>query len=295
MFKKKLPSSVDFMLLGTCNLCCPFCFGPSHKISAIKTDLAIKVVKKLAKNGVERIVFTGGEPTLIKDLPIILKAGKKSGLKTVLSTNGLLLLKNNLLEDIIAHLDWIALPLEGDTPEANAGLRIGLKPKLRIEHFKTVLALISKIKKDYPNLKIKLGTVVTQLNLNHIAGIPKVLASQGTIPDTWKLYQISPSEYGKRNYSWLKVSKEEFERVYKKAETQAKLVSFSNIIRYTNAQRPGKYLFIDPQGQTLVIDQITNDYYSIGNILDNFYEVVNKWQNYIDHDLLKENFERTYP
>src|SRR5665811_862736 len=112
----RLPSSVDFMLLGSCDLKCSFCFGPQHEMPAIQNDKAISIVNKLASNGVERVVFTGGEPTLIDGLPDILKAAKDRGLTTVLSTNGILLASNEeLLDKIAPNLDWIALPLEGDT------------------------------------------------------------------------------------------------------------------------------------------------------------------------------------
>lgn len=292
----KFPSSVDFMLLGTCNLKCSFCFGPQHEIPAMQTEVAIETINKLASNGVERIVFTGGEPTLIEDLPAILQGARSKGLITVLSTNGMLMASNDeLLHDIASNLDWIALPLEADTPEGNAKMRIGFTPDAGLRHFEDVLSLIPKIRERYPRLGIKLGTVVAQPNLNNITGIPDLLASRNATPDTWKLYQVSPSEYGKINYASLQISDGEFERVYKEAEKRALKVGIPNVTKYTNQERPGKYLFINPHGGVLIVHPESNDYYPIGNILTNFNEVANNWRSYVKNDVLTANFDATYP
>jgi len=293
---KKLPSSVDFMLLGKCNLDCSFCFGPQHEIPAIKTDLAIQTIRKLALNGVESVVFTGGEPTLINDLPKIIEAAKSTGLTTVLSTNGLLLEKNDvLLNDIAKNLDWISLPLDADLPEINEKMRTGLTAEVGTKIFNAVLNLIPKIKDKYPKLGIKLGTVVAQPNLNNIVGIPELLASKNATPTTWKLYQISPSGYGKKNYDSLRISEKQFEEVCAKAKESALKNNIYLITRYTNTDRPGRNLFINPKGDALIVRDDSNDYYRIGNFLNDFNGVVNKCKSYVDKDLVRKNFETTYP
>lgn len=292
----RFPTSVDFMLLGSCDLKCSFCFGPQHEMPAIQTDKAINIVNKLASNGVERVVFTGGEPTLIDDLPDILKAAKDRGLTTVLSTNGILLASNGeLLDKIAPSLNWIALPLEGDTSEINGAMRTGFEDDAGVKHFETVLNLIPKIKEKYPELRIKLGTVVTKQNIDHVTGIPNLLAARKAIPDTWKLYQFSPSEYGKINYSSLEISDEEFEMVYEQARERALQAGIPNIAKHTNTERPGKHLFINPKGDALTVHSDTNDYFPIGNILSNFNEVANRWKSYTNNDVLTANFESTYP
>lgn len=294
--RKRLPSSVDFMLLGTCDLRCPFCFGPQHEIRAMKTEVVKSVIQTLAANGTESVVFTGGEPTLINDLPAILREAKDNGLTTVLSTNGLRLARDPIfLEQVVSSLDWIALPLDGNTPEINGRMRIGLSGDAELKHFDTVLGLIRKLRDEYPQLKIKIGTVVAKLNLEHIVNIPEVLRRNNAIPDTWKLYQVSPSEYGKLNYDYLEVSDDEFERVSCEAERRAKEFGIPNVFKYTNATRPGKYLFINPKGDALIVDQKDNDYHTIGNIIANPEEVFNNWQAFIDEALLLKNFEETYP
>lgn len=288
------PQSVDFMLTGRCNLRCDFCFGPKHEIPPIKTNLAIDVINKLADNGVESVVFTGGEPTLVKDLPKILSFAKDRKLFTVLSTNGIpLSLNKNLLDEVVPNLDWIALPLEADNSKLNEFMRPAPDGN-KADQFGSVLSLIPEIKEKYPNVKIKLGTVVTSKNINGIFGIPEMLSGFRAIPDTWKLYQISPSEYGKKNYESLRVSDEEFDKVYSNARLAALSVGIPNIVKYTNAERPGKYLFINPLGNALTIDPETNDYHMLGNFLEDFEKVKSQFGRFIDKNRLKNNFNFTY-
>lgn len=291
----KLPSSVDFMLLGKCNLACSFCFGPKHEMPAMETGRIKSVIQTLSGKGVERIVFTGGEPTLINDLPEILSGAKQQGLFTVLSTNGLTLDSDrNLLGKLAPSLDWIALPLDGSTPKVNSEMRVGLTPDSRPKHFDSVLRVFERVRKEYPELKIKLGTVVAKPNLEDVQDIPFLLQKYGAIPDTWKLYQVSPSEYGKINYPELEVNNMEFEWTVTKAKKNANKVGIKNVVEYSNATRPGKYLFINPLGEVLIVHPEDNDYRSIGNMITTPNKVFANWQNYVNQNLLKKNFEDTY-
>ena len=86
----RLPAIVDLRLLGQCDLACPFCFGPRHHLKPLPTERVIGILDVLAARGVESVVFSGGEPCLIRDLPEMLHHAKRLGLKTVLSTNGIL-------------------------------------------------------------------------------------------------------------------------------------------------------------------------------------------------------------
>lgn len=72
-----------------CNLDCPICFVNTHKLK--QDDPTIKEIKnRLNQISGSDIVITGGEPTLRKDLPAIIKTIRKSGNNPLLLTNGLL-------------------------------------------------------------------------------------------------------------------------------------------------------------------------------------------------------------
>ncbi|MFW6025886.1 MAG: radical SAM protein, partial [Candidatus Woesearchaeota archaeon] len=61
-----------------------------------------KIIKKLANEGIKRIDFTGGEPTIKKDLPEIFNYAKTKGIKVIaLQTNGINLSNKKYLKELI--------------------------------------------------------------------------------------------------------------------------------------------------------------------------------------------------
>lgn len=291
-----LPYSVDFMLLGACNLKCPFCYGPNHKIPPMETPLVVSLLGSLAKNGVKKVVFTGGEPTLIDDLPVIIDTAKSLGLSTVLSTNGIRLNHDpQFLEQIANSLDWIGLPLDGDNAWINGVMRLGTNEYPNLEHFEGIFSLTRKIRQKYPLLGIKLGTVVSRINSDSVIGIPRVLAERDSLPDTWKIYQVSPSEYGRINYPALEIEDSRFEEIFESAYREGIKIGIKNIVKYSNSSRPGKYFFISPIGQALTVHPETNDYFVVGNLVTNIDSVITSWNQYIVKERLEKNYDSTYP
>lgn len=284
MHIKSLPSVIDLRILGACNLQCPFCFGPRHKLGPASTTSLLDVIAKLPVYGVQSIVVTGGEPVLVRELPLLLKTAKQLGLKTVLSTNGILFREK--IADIAPYLDWIGLPLDGDCKEINQKMRVG-DP----QHYETILELIPLIRQKYPQLRIKLGTVVCAINKHHVTGIPDVV-SDIRRPDIWKLYEIAYSSYGKDNKNLLQLSDEEFEQIF----TQAQKSAQKHGILTTNLRRSMRektYLFLEPTGDAIAVSQ--NEEVVIGNFFSDFEHVVSSWNNFVDPEKMDANFIQTYP
>lgn len=279
-----LPYSIDFRPIGACNLRCSFCFGPSHNQPAMSTTDALKVIDFMAEHGTKAVVVTGGEPTLRKDLHILLKQMKDLSLKVILSTNGMFLFKK--MDEILPYLDWIALPIDGSTREDNARMRIGGP-----NHLDMMLDLIPTIRKKYPSLKIKLGTVVTRLNKDSVPGVLEILRPY-CLPDIWKIYQVSFSNYARDNRESLEITDADFEAVIARATYTANSLHIPLVV-YRNAERNGKYLFIDPSGDAVVIQ--ADDELVIGNILSDPAGVLRTWSNFVDEEHLIRNIEVTYP
>lgn len=283
MITPRLPYSVDFRPIGRCNLQCPFCFGPRHTVATMSRRDALKVMDIIAGFGAKVVVLSGGEPTLLPYLPELLKRAKGSGLMTVLSTNGLLL--EGVLPEIAPYLDWLALPLDGPDSASNGTMRIG-DP----DHFEKILGLLPRIRCEFPSLGVKLGTVVTRQNHTNVPQIIRNIGRDG-LPDTWKLYQVSPSNYGRDNYGWLSVTDEVFEGTARRARRAAADYGVFCAV-YRNRDRDGKYLFIDPTGDALVIDHC--DEVRIGNIISDVASVVDVWPRFIDEERLMRNIDSTY-
>lgn len=290
-----LPQYIDLMIIGTCNMNCPFCFGPRHEIPQMPTDSVKKLLSSLSSLGVKGVVFTGGEPTLIKNLPEILSFAKQCGLKTVLSTNGLEFYRNrNFMIDCIKYLDWISFPIDAYSEDISEIMR----PHSHSgnTHNQKIFSLIRDIRKLNKIIGIKIGTVVTKINRHEIAKIPQILSENKAFPDTWKLYQISPSNYGKDNYESLSITKEEFQSTYEESLLEAHKYKMGNVQKYTNEERIGKYLFIDPEGKLLIIDKSSNDYREVGTLEDiGSNKIITEINGAINIKNLTSNFDDTYP
>lgn len=279
----RLPYSVDFRPIGQCNLRCPFCFGPRHHVPSMNRDDALRIIDIIAEFGAKCVVLSGGEPTLLPYLAELLQRAKARRLMTVLSSNGLLL--GRLIDTIAPSLDWLALPLDGPDRASNAAMRVGNN-----HHFATILSLIPRIQRKYPALRIKLGTVVTRHNYMKVPPIIRRIAKKG-LPDTWKLYQVSPSNYGRDNYNWLSIPDQLFVQTVGEARRTAAEYGI-RVAVYSNRDRDGKYLFIDPTGDALIISDC--DEVTIGNILVDPNHVMETWPSFIDERRLEKNIQSTY-
>lgn len=108
-------SSVIFT--GGCNFRCPYCqnselVGGLEKLNKIPWEDILKDLR-LRKKWVDAVCFTGGEPTLQKNLADILGDLKKIGFLTQLETNGSMpkMLKNLLERQL---LDRITMDIKTD-------------------------------------------------------------------------------------------------------------------------------------------------------------------------------------
>jgi len=248
-------------------------------------DDVINILPNLHQLGTQTIVVTGGEPLLVRKLPRLLKSAKQAGMHIVLSTNGTLVERRHA--EILPHLDWIALPLDGPTDDIHNASRPG-----KIESFHAVLTSIKLCRELYPSVHIKLGTVITRYNADSVFEIPRTVDSAVGPPDVWRIYETSFSSYGEDNRATLELSPTDFSATLEKAFTAARRVGWRTSV-YLNAERSGKYLFMEPNGDAMVIDDGRE--VVIGNFLNDLPAVEDRWCEYVDVDLLEDNVENTYP
>ncbi|MEW6202772.1 MAG: radical SAM protein, partial [bacterium] len=72
-----------------CNQDCIFCNAPDIP-PGLPTEKTLETVRKLLGDGVDKIILSGGEPTLRKDLPEIIRFARENGAETVeLYTNAI--------------------------------------------------------------------------------------------------------------------------------------------------------------------------------------------------------------
>ena len=116
--KIKMRSVLDnvyIRLTDQCNLKCKHCSVDAnpYKNKKIKLKPIYKLIDEIYEMMVTTIIFTGGEPTLVTELPEIIAYASKKPLKVVLMTNGLNITKEYAILLVKNGLKQVNISLDG--------------------------------------------------------------------------------------------------------------------------------------------------------------------------------------
>lgn len=165
---------VDIKLGFQCNNHCRFCVqGNKREEYPDKTTKEIKRILKKAQKKHQGVVFTGGEPTIRKDLSELVEYAKKLGFRVIqIQTNGRMFAYKKFCENLIEKgANEFALALHGH----NAKLHDSLT---------TVPGSFEQTTTGIRNLKslgqrILMNTVITKPNYKYLPQIAKLLVNLG--------------------------------------------------------------------------------------------------------------------
>jgi MoaA/NifB/PqqE/SkfB family radical SAM enzyme len=244
------PRSVDFIVTEDCNLKCPVCWGsdmPDYVSLPIEERKRLSDI--LVSEGVEQAVFTGGEPLLDTALTEII-AHTHNSMRTWLFTNAILL--PQIKDEVLPHTDRISFSLDGPNEEVNTLAR-------RKEHYNTVLNAMEILRKDYPQIRAQVLTVVTRLNMDYLTEIGEVLEREkGDLEFRWKLNYYQPiGRFNDRYRLGYDVFKDTAENTAREFRGRLK-------VRFSIPEHDIGYLFIMPDGQ--MYTTIGSRYVSAGNL-----------------------------
>jgi len=81
------------LFLGGCNFRCPFCHNRDLVLNpggfeSVPLEYVVATIRKYRAHWVDKIVVTGGEPTVHKNLSSLIRLLKKEGMSVKLDTNG---------------------------------------------------------------------------------------------------------------------------------------------------------------------------------------------------------------
>jgi len=112
------PIRMDLALTFRCQNNCVHCYtGGPHETSELTTDQWKEIIDRLYNIGIFLLTFTGGEPTLRKDLPELLHYAQGKGVVTGLITNGRQLKDKEYVQRLVdAGLDFVQITLESHEP-----------------------------------------------------------------------------------------------------------------------------------------------------------------------------------
>lgn len=189
----KLPVLSEIALTYRCNLRCTFCYAGENRESAedeLTTEQFAIILKKIRHEAlVPSVSFTGGEPTMRKDLPELIQVAVREGLRVNLVSNGTLITPELAAAMKKAGLSSAQISIEGPNAQVHDKL-VDFAGA-----FDSALAGIKAlIAADIP---VHHNTTLTTENL-HCAGQMVDLAKELKL-DRFSMNMIIPSSWIKEN------------------------------------------------------------------------------------------------
>ena len=179
------PFRVIIEVTYRCNAHCVHCYAPPPEpyITELTPGEWEKVIQTIGELGVFRVIFTGGEPLLRKDLYDMIRLSHDQGMLTFLETNGSLINEKNAEKLIRSGLNIVNISIN----RCNAPLYDAFSGHKGLFD-KAVNAL--KIFQDYP-VETAVFTTINKMNIEEIPEIIDLAAHIGV--NRIAFVHISPS------------------------------------------------------------------------------------------------------
>ena len=168
-----------------CNNACRFCHSAPHRGVELDTAAVLRRLEQVVAAGCDRVVLSGGEPTIRPDLVGLVKAASDLGLAVGLVTNGRMLAYPSLRRELLgAGLSQVYLSLHSHRAAVHDHL-------VRAEAFgETVRA--ARWLSGCDGLTLMINCVVTRSNLDDLPGLTRLVAGMGRRPRDLKLSFVEP-------------------------------------------------------------------------------------------------------
>ena len=164
-----------------CNLRCLHCYSSSSPEQRDQLDPTVleRALTDARAEGYYVASFSGGEPVLYKDLPKLLRHAKSCGMRTTVTSNGMLL-DERRLEGLAGVTDVLAISLDG-IPESHNKMRDSQRA------FETMAERLPAVRAS----QVPFGFIftLTQYNLNEMEWAAEFAFQQGA-----GLFQVHPLE-----------------------------------------------------------------------------------------------------
>lgn len=155
-----------------CNNGCVFCHSAPHRGLDLSTEQALAHIDLAARAGVERIVLSGGEPTIRPDLVRLIAAIGERGLLAGIVTNGRMLAYARMQDALAeAGLGQVYLSLHSHRAAVHDAL-----VRVAGAHAQALRALDWLV--SQPRLSLRVNAVITRPNLGDLAGLARLVAAR---------------------------------------------------------------------------------------------------------------------
>ena len=273
---KKL--KVNLHITQHCNYHCRYCFAQFREKQDLPTAAWHRIIDNIEASGlVDSINFAGGEPVLYKGFSDLVDYAWQKGFHLSIISNGSMLLDpKRMPPQLFQKFEMLGISVDSLKPATLRSLGC-CNPQGRVLDMERLRRLIQTAKRENPKLRIKLNTVVTNLNMD------EQLSSFGaTLPiERWKFLKMKLFEEGTFSNRELMISDEAFNRFLQ----QNPVKGDASVTEYSLKR---SYIIIDNRGN--LIDNDNDNYTVIGSLLEEpFADVFHRYA--FDRDA----YESRYP
>lgn len=249
------PDTIYFHVTKACNLRCAYCYfsagDPMDK--ELSTEDALLVLKSASLLKPRRVVFTGGEPLLRKDILKLARALKSigNGIHLCITTNGTLINEENA-KDLVKNFDEIRISIDG-FKEINDAMRGKGTFEKTMNAFRCVLNAGGD-----PVASV----TITSLNLPHLKDFMHFLLRNGIL----KIH-ISPLKIvGRAKDNKMLCNFEEIKRTVEEFCYETFGLRLKSDVKESFNCGVGKFLTVYPDGSVYPCHVLAFPEFCIGNV-----------------------------
>jgi len=182
------PKSISIVLFTVgCNFRCPYCHNPELVLAEVAIAREEEIFEEIRKRKItNRVVITGGEPTIHDDLLSFVRKLKRNNYLVKLDTNGS---NPRMMEDLLAEglLDYVALDIKSGMEKFHTVS--GLNEELAKKMFKNVVETLRLLKRYSIPHEVRTTYVPGLLDERDLARIKELIGDS-----TWYLQRFRPQK-----------------------------------------------------------------------------------------------------
>ena len=193
---------VSWIITHGCPEKCAYCISPEKCSEITSYEMHKAIQDQMINTGLTKNRYIGGEPLMIPHIGKLIREAKEKGLNTRLSTNGIFLTKEKLIE-LRDYLNSVAFPFESCNDELNYNIR-------GTRHHKDLITSRIKMIKEMSDMGILINTCVHKENIDYMVELAYYLETLGI--DHWKLrlFNSSSGRGAVPNKKRFEISEEQF-------------------------------------------------------------------------------------
>lgn len=246
---------VCWNITSRCNDNCSFCFR-DRESKSISLESALKIIDNLCNSGIKHIAFSGGEALLYNEIFEVLNYAHGKNLEITLISNGILL-DNLTIDRIEKSVNWLAVPIDN--------LKNVAVCARNDKHIVNVDRCLKYVERNNINISIKINTVLTSKNYNHLKDIYKYINSFYCIK-RWNIFEfIDIRGNAVNNSKVFNLTSEQYDF----AKKCLKNINIDKRLRVTLKSRKtllSSYIVINPAGLIMLYDEDTKQEVILGDL-----------------------------